>query len=175
MACARGVNGAFEDEMQHGRPLPVSLRPARAGDLDFCASLYLSEMEATMRAVKLDVTAHMARFPRQWEVSEVRILVLDGTDVGWLQTKVTEDALFLAQFFVAAALQRRGIGTQVLNRLLDEANQEGHAMTLAVVKINPALRLYERLGFRVTHEDDRKFYMRREPDSLSASRARLPP
>jgi ribosomal protein S18 acetylase RimI-like enzyme len=31
-----------------------------------------------------------------------------------------------------------------------------------VVKTNPALRLYKRLGFRVTHEDDRKFYMRRK-------------
>jgi ribosomal protein S18 acetylase RimI-like enzyme len=35
-------------------------------------------------------------------------------------------------------------------------------VTLGVVKINPALSLYERLGFRVTHQDDRKFYMRRE-------------
>jgi ribosomal protein S18 acetylase RimI-like enzyme len=35
---------------------------------------------------------------------------------------------------------------------------------LSVAKINPALRLYERLGFRVTHEDARKFYMKRDPD-----------
>jgi ribosomal protein S18 acetylase RimI-like enzyme len=41
----------------------------------------------------------------------------------------------------------------------------GQAVTLGVVKTNPALRLYERLGFRVTHEDDRKFYMRRGPDA----------
>jgi hypothetical protein len=34
-----------------------------------------------------------------------------------------------------------------------------------VVKINPALRLYERMGFRITHEDDRKLYMRRDPDA----------
>jgi len=26
------------------------------------------------------------------------------------------------------------------------------------------LRLYERLGFHTTHEDDRKFYMKRDPD-----------
>jgi ribosomal protein S18 acetylase RimI-like enzyme len=32
-----------------------------------------------------------------------------------------------------------------------------------VVKINPALRLYERLGFQVIREDDRKFYMKRDP------------
>jgi ribosomal protein S18 acetylase RimI-like enzyme len=38
------------------------------------------------------------------------------------------------------------------------------AVTLGVVKTNPARRLYERLGFRVTHEDQYKFYMLRRPD-----------
>ena len=33
------------------------------------------------------------------------------------------------------------------------------------MKFNPSRRLYERLGFRVTHEDDRKVYMFREPHS----------
>jgi RimJ/RimL family protein N-acetyltransferase len=37
------------------------------------------------------------------------------------------------------------------------------------VKTNPARRLYERLGFRITHEDDRKFYMRREADGSPPS------
>ena len=41
------------------------------------------------------------------------------------------------------------------------------AVTLGVVKTNPARRLYERLGFRITHEDDRKFYMRRETFTAS--------
>jgi hypothetical protein len=36
-------------------------------------------------------------------------------------------------------------------------------MTLGVVKMNPSLRLYLRLGFGITHEDERKFCMRREP------------
>jgi hypothetical protein len=36
------------------------------------------------------------------------------------------------------------------------------ALTLGVVKTNPALGLYERLGFRITHEDERKFYMRHD-------------
>ena len=31
-----------------------------------------------------------------------------------------------------------------------------------MLKTNPALRLYRRLGFAVTQEDARKLYMRRE-------------
>ena len=42
-------------------------------------------------------------------------------------------------------------------------------MTLAVVKINPAKRLYDRLGFRVAGEDERKFYMRREPGTAGVT------
>ena len=62
--------------------------------------------------------------------------------------------------------QRKGIGTEVMHRLIGEAGRLNQAVHLAAVKINPALRLYERLGFRTTHEDDRKFYMKRDPDKL---------
>lgn len=89
--------------------------------------------------------------------------MLDGIDIGWLQSRVEDDALFLAQLFVAALFQRQGNGAEVMHRLIKEANRANQAVTLGVVKTNPARHLYERLGFRVTHEDDRKFYMRREP------------
>lgn len=43
-------------------------------------------------------------------------------------------------------------------------------MTLGVVKTNPALRLYRRLAFAITHQDERKFYMRRERDAAGPAR-----
>lgn len=79
-----------------------------------------------------------------------------------MQSFEKDDALFLCQLFVDGALRRRGIGTEVMNALIEEAAGAGRAMTLGVVKTNVGLRLYKRLGFRTTHEDDRKFYMRRD-------------
>jgi len=61
--------------------------------------------------------------------------------------------------FVDVTFQRRGIGTEVIKRLFGEANEFNLAVRLNVVRINPARRLYERLGFRVTREDDRKLSM----------------
>jgi len=58
------------------------------------------------------------------------------------------------------AMQGRGIGTEVLDMLLTHAADQSKAMTLAVVKINPARYFYEKRGFRITHEDQHKFYMR---------------
>jgi len=63
---------------------------------------------------------------------------------------------------VDAPLRNQGIGTTVMSHLISDAARDGRAITLGVVKSNPALRLYERLGFRHTHEDERKFYLRRE-------------
>jgi ribosomal protein S18 acetylase RimI-like enzyme len=142
----------------------ITLRPARTQDFDYCASLYFTGMKKIIQELNLDMAAQVTSFRQQWEFKQVRIIDFDGADVGWLQSTALDGALFLAQLFVDSPFQRRGIGTQVMKCLIGEATHARQAVTLGVVKINPALRLYERLGFRITHEDDRKFYMRRDPD-----------
>jgi ribosomal protein S18 acetylase RimI-like enzyme len=115
-----------------------------------------------IKELNLDMDAQIAGFRQRWDVTQVRIITRNGTDIGWLQSFVKDDALFLGQLFVDGALRGRGIGTQLVKGLIEEAAKAGRAVTLGVVKTNPALRLYERLGFRTTHEDERKFYMRRD-------------
>jgi ribosomal protein S18 acetylase RimI-like enzyme len=138
------------------------LRPARPEDFDYCARLYFEGMENIIKELNLDMDAQIAGFRQRWDVTQVRIITRNGTDIGWLQSFVKDDALFLGQLFVDGALRGRGIGTQLVKGLIEEAAKAGRAVTLGVVKTNPALRLYERLGFRTTHEDERKFYMRRD-------------
>jgi GNAT superfamily N-acetyltransferase len=149
--------------------MPLTFRPALPADFAYCERLYFANMEHMNRELKLDHSTQIASFRRQWNASEARIIMLGGTDIGWLQSAPREGTFFLAQLFVDAAHQGRGIGTEVMHCLIGEASLLSQAMTLAVVKINPAKRLYDRLGFRVTHEDDRKFYMRREPDAVASS------
>ena len=141
------------------RPL---LRPALAKDFDFCARLYFSGMEETIRTLKLNMAAQAANLRARWKAPEVQIITSDGTDVGWMQSSIQDHALYLEQIFIDTAFQRHGIGTEIISGLIEQATRSGQPVTLGVVKTNPARRLYERLGFRLTHEDDRKFYMRRE-------------
>jgi GNAT superfamily N-acetyltransferase len=134
----------------------IDFRAAQVADFAYCRRLYFGKRE--------DVTADQeSSFRERWEVSEVRIITCGGTDVGWLQSRIHDDSLFLVQLFLEPDCQGKGIGTEILNRLMGDASQSGMPMTLGVVKTNPARRLYERLGFKITHEDDRKFYMRYEP------------
>jgi ribosomal protein S18 acetylase RimI-like enzyme len=140
----------------------ISFRPAEPGDFGYCARLYFAGMEQTIRDLNLDMDAHIADFRRRWNVTEVRIITRSGGDIGWLQSRAEDNALFLAQLFVEPSLQRQGIGTAVMKQLLAEAARADQDVILGVVKTNPALRLYQRLGFRVMHEDERKLYMRRQ-------------
>ena len=100
------------------------------------------------------------KFTAQFNVAGSKIIVVNGQDVGWLQTQVGQDALWLQSLYVMPSMQRRGIGTEVLRLLMERAHSERKALTLGVVKINPALQFYERHGFKITHQDEYKFYMR---------------
>jgi GNAT superfamily N-acetyltransferase len=139
-----------------------SLRPAHPRDFAFCERLYFAEMDHIITQLGLDMARQRESFVRQWEVTEIRIITTSGEDIGWLQTKMTDSALFLGQLYLSGHLQRQGIGTRVLQMLMEQARRAGKPIILGVVKINPARRLYERLGFRRTHEDEHKVYMRLE-------------
>ena len=140
----------------------IALRRARPEDFDYCARLYFEGMDRVIKELNQNIDAQVAGFRQRWDVGQVRIITLDGTDIGWLQSFAKDNALFLGQLFVDSALRGQGIGTEVVKGLIEEAARAGQPLTLGVVKTNLALRLYERLGFRATHEDERKFYMRHD-------------
>jgi GNAT superfamily N-acetyltransferase len=147
----------------------IAFRPARSRDFDYCKCIYFAEMDWIIRELHLDPLAQAESFQKQWNETQVRIITLQGADIGWLQSFAQDDALFIAQLFIERPHQRKGIGTEVMKRLIDEAARLHQAIRLDVVKINPALRLYERLGFRISGGDDRKFYMERDPDTAHPS------
>ena len=142
--------------------MQITFRPAVTEDFDYCKRLYFTGMKTIIEELNLDRVAQAVSFEQQWELTQVHIILLEGLDVGWLQSVKQDDGLFIGQLFVDGPFQRRGIGTEVMNRLIGEAARVNQAVRLSVVKMNPALRLYERLGFYITHEDDRKFYMKRD-------------
>ena len=53
--------------------------------------------------------------------------------------------------------------------LVEEAERAAKPVRLALVTINPALAFYEKLGFRITHWDEFKFYMRRDRQARSGA------
>ena len=139
----------------------IGLRTASDRDVTFARDVYFETMRWIIeRLFGWEPAREDKNFAQFFRLDEVRIITADEPDVGWIQEQVDDTTINLGSFYVMPMMQRRGIGTQVLQMLLARARNQSKAITLAVVKINPALRFYEKHGFRITHEDQHKFYLR---------------
>ena len=144
--------------------MDVRLRAYADRDFDFARSLYFETMRwAIERHFGWDDAHEQASFAAWFKPGEVSIIITDGADVGWMQQRQERDAIFLGSIYVVPAMQGRGIGTYIIQGLLSQAAEQSQAVTLAVMKINRARNLYERLGFRITNEDEYKLYMKAAP------------
>ena len=144
--------------------MKIALRTACGKDFVFARNLYFATMrEIIEHLFGWDQAREERNFAGFYKVDEVRIITADEQDVGWIQEQIEGGTINLGSFYVTPAMQGRGIGTKVLNILLTHAADQSKAITLAVVKANPARYFYEKRGFRITHEDQHKFYMRADP------------
>jgi ribosomal protein S18 acetylase RimI-like enzyme len=70
---------------------------------------------------------------------------------------------FLDVIALSPEAQRRGIGSQLIRELMEDARARGVPMRLSVLLNNPARGLYERLGFRVTRVEHPRIKMQWSP------------
>ena len=148
-------------------PTPkFSLRPGQPDDYDFAIALYLESTKPLLVALGLwDENRVVDRFRDGFKPENVRVICSNGANVGWMQISESPDGLHVHQIHVIDAIRSRGIGTRLIERILDRARNNGSKVALNAIRGNPAIALYDRLGFRVVGEDDEKIFMRWEPES----------
>lgn len=142
-----------------------TLEPLTAADGDFRMEVfratikpYLDDLfgwdEATQTAIILD----------QLKGGSHSAIVTGGQRVGIVQVEASEDAISLRQIEILPRFQGRGIGTAVVRSFMDRCGRKGKLLTLHVFKSNTsALRLYERLGFRVSGQGEHDIEMTYTP------------
>ncbi len=79
--------------------------------------------------------------------------------LGWLHVRTTAHAVELWQLFLLPEHRGRGVGRRVLRRLQAYARDVNRPILLAVLRNNPARRLYERVGFTVNAEGPHHLFM----------------
>lgn len=91
-----------------------------------------------------------ALFDQQWRELESYELVVNATPVGVLCLQQEDSAYHIRELQIAPSWQRQGLGTAALHFAEARARQAGiPRLRLRVFSINPAMALYERMGFRV--------------------------
>jgi len=138
-----------------------ALRPATEADRAFLYRLHRATMKVYVEQVwGWDEDVQVRRFDPPFDPQRYQIVVVDGRDVGAVLVEHGPEELILADLKIDPAYQRRGLGTAVIQDLLQRARERGVPVALQVLKVNPALLLYERLGFTVTGETSTHYLMR---------------
>ncbi|MGH1481934.1 MAG: GNAT family N-acetyltransferase [Geminicoccales bacterium] len=94
-----------------------------------------------------------------YKLGESKIIILEETDVGWMQVHHGATDIALHQLHLIKPYRGRKLGTQIIDDLLERARQQKKTVSLSVIKNNPAINLYQRLGFSVVGSDDTKIHM----------------
>jgi GNAT superfamily N-acetyltransferase len=139
----------------------VELRLATERDYGFVERLYVESMRPLLlRLDAWDEADVLGRFRGSFDVTHVRIIRVDGADVGFIQTSETDAEINLDQIHLRKRYRSRGIGSRLIGDLLRADAARNKALSLAAVRGNRALALYQRLGFLTVSTDATKLYMR---------------
>lgn len=112
-----------------------------------------------------------SRHNEDWQEKRPQVILYDNKPIGCILIDNEADHIYVGRFYILPKYQSKGIGTHVLKGIFDQADKANKPTTLAVLKINPALTLYKRLGFRVTGANEFQYLMERKPGEQTEYKA----
>lgn len=131
----------------------------RPEDEDFLCQVYASTREEELRLTnwtdaqkaafcRMQFRAQSTDYRANYPDAQNSIIERDGVPVGRLIVDRRAEQIRITDIAILPEARGQGIGTKFLRELMAEAAGVGKPLSIHVEKFNPALRLYERLGFR---------------------------
>lgn len=154
---------------------PVTLRPIREEDMEFLLRLYATTRAEEMamvsdwtdeqkeQFVRMQFQAQHAWYQEHYGDAQFDLVLADGIPVGRLYVHRRAKEIRLVDIALLPECRNRGIGTALLSELFTESAAAGKPVTIHVEKYNPAMRLYERLGFIPIADRGVYLLLQREP------------
>jgi ribosomal protein S18 acetylase RimI-like enzyme len=137
----------------------LRLRTATTEDQQFLRAVYASTRAEELARVSwsdeqkraftdMQFDAQNADYRRNYPDAQYSIIEVEGVPAGRLYVDRCEKEIMIIDIALMPEFRRVGIGTKLLRELQNEARTSGKVLTIHVEKFNPALRLYQRLGFQ---------------------------
>lgn len=145
------------------------IRPADASDAAFAYTVKRAALGKYVAQVwGWDEAVQQAHHAADWTNHRPDLVELDDVLIGTLEVVQHPDHVYIGEFYLLPEYQRRGIGTELLRRVLARADAAGLPARLQFLKVNPVRSLYERHGFQITGESTTHYFAERLPVRLRA-------
>ena len=127
----------------------VTYRPATEEDATFAESTHSRGFrDVVVRQFgSWDKEKQRHYFDLSWAPAKFTTIELDGMPCGIARVVESDVEIRVDQIIIAPEFQGQGIGTLFTRQLQEKAQKQGTLLTLRVLHMNEAVRLYERLGF----------------------------
>lgn len=148
--------------------LPYSFRPANwdgeASDLPFLRELYASTRreelapagwpkEQVENFLSQQFHAQHVHYQEHYADADFDVILSDqGEPIGRLYLIEWEKEFRIVDIALLPETRRKGIGGRILSEIIERAFAVGKAVSIHVEQYNPAMHLYERLGFEKIDE-----------------------
>jgi ribosomal protein S18 acetylase RimI-like enzyme len=154
--------------------MQLTTRPAIPDDKGFFFQLYAGTREQELAAfgwsdqqkqafLQMQFNAQQRWYEAAYPQAEWRIVMLEGKPVGRTIVERGQAGATLVDIALMPESRGAGLGTRLIEELLEHCRAEGIPVRLQVLKTNPAQRLYQRLGFRTVGEDQLYLQMEWRP------------
>jgi len=156
----------------------IQLRPEEEKDAAFIEAVYRTTRENELnftnwseyqkRAfISMQSTAQLTEYKTKFPGARFQIIIYNNKNAGRFYTWENETEIRLLDITMLPQFRGKGIGTDLLRRLMQRSNKVQKKISLPVDASNPALKLYLRLGFIHIKNYGRYYYMEREPENIS--------
>ena len=148
-------------------PDSITFRPVTKDDEAFLHRVYVSTRQDEMQQVPwsdeekaaflaMQFRAQAEHYGLVFENADFLVIVRDGVGIGRLYVDRQPDEIHIIDIALLPEFRRSGLGTALLEELLEEGRATNRKVTIYVEHFNPARHLYDRLGFR--HVDTNGVY-----------------
>lgn len=157
-------------------PDDVVLRPMTDADLPFLERVYAStrteelaqtdwseEQKATFLSFQFH--AQHRHYTTHYHDAQFFVIERAGVAVGRLYLHWRKDELRIVDIALLPQARGEGLGGVLLGNLMTRAEDEGKIVSIHVEQMNPAMRLYVRLGFERIGEHGIYHLMEWRPDA----------
>ena len=151
----------MENEKSMENKLELNRRPAQEEDAEFAKQAHHRAYHDVVvkQFGEWNEEAQDKFFESAWKGSKHEILSANGKSCGYFSMDESEDLITLHELVLLPEFQGQGIGSKILNEVIEKAKVKNIPIRLQVLKENKAAELYRRLGFEQTGETETHFQM----------------